>query len=267
MMAEAAASTFDDLAPDYDRTFTTSAIGRRMRAAVWRRLDERVGTGDRLLELNCGTGEDAVHLGARGVHVLATDASAAMVAATAAKVDAAGLGGRVRTRQLAIEALATLDPGERGVDAVLSDFGGLNCVGDLAAVGRDLAGVVRPGGAVLVCVMGPIVPWEWAWYLAHGSPRRAVRRVHGPATWRGLEIRYPSIGAVRRDFASGGLRLERTTGIGVLVPPSYVEPWAQRHARALDRLDRLERRIAANAVASRLAARLADHYLLEFSAP
>ena len=31
------ATPFDTIAADYDRAFTASAIGRRMRAAVWRR--------------------------------------------------------------------------------------------------------------------------------------------------------------------------------------------------------------------------------------
>ena len=71
------ASPFDALAADYDRSFTASAIGQRMRAAVWRRLDTAFAPGERVLELNCGTGEDAVHLAERGVRVLATDVSPA----------------------------------------------------------------------------------------------------------------------------------------------------------------------------------------------
>ena len=56
------AAPFDGLAADYDRSFTASAIGQRMRAAVWRRMDAAFGPGDHVLELNCGTGEDAVYL-------------------------------------------------------------------------------------------------------------------------------------------------------------------------------------------------------------
>ena len=79
------------MAADYDHSFSESAIGRRMRAAVWRRLDVAFQPGDRVLELNCGTGEDAVYLGRRGVRVLATDVSPAMLEVTRAKVARAGL--------------------------------------------------------------------------------------------------------------------------------------------------------------------------------
>jgi hypothetical protein len=54
-------SPFDEMAADYDRSFTASAIGSLMRQAVWRRLDACFRPGDRVLELNCGTGTDAIH--------------------------------------------------------------------------------------------------------------------------------------------------------------------------------------------------------------
>src|SRR6187455_2788635 len=100
------AAPFDRLAADYDRSFSASVIGQRMRAAVWRRLDAAFRPGERVLELNCGTGEDAVHMGGRGVRVLATDSSPAMLAVTRAKVARSGLTGLVEVAPLAIEQLA-----------------------------------------------------------------------------------------------------------------------------------------------------------------
>ena len=170
------AAAFDSFAADYDRSFTTSAIGQRLRAAVWRRLDAAFRPGDRVLELNCGTGEDAVYLGRRGVHVLATDISTEMLTVTRAKVARAGVAGLVDVAQMPIEDLAQ-HRRLGGFDGALSNFGGLNCVDDLAGAARGLAAVLRPGARVLLCVMGPAVPWEWGWYLAHGQPRTAMRRL------------------------------------------------------------------------------------------
>jgi len=92
--AFATASAFDELAAGYDADFTAGAIGSLLRAAVWRRLGARFAAGDRVLELNCGTGEDAVHLASRGVRVLATDASAAMLEVARRKAAAAGVARR-----------------------------------------------------------------------------------------------------------------------------------------------------------------------------
>ena len=93
---------FDALAATYDAHFTHSRIGTLMRRAVWQRLDSCFYPGHRVLELNCGTGEDAVYLGQRGVQVLATDLSKAMLQVTRQKVARAGLTAMVQVQQLAL---------------------------------------------------------------------------------------------------------------------------------------------------------------------
>jgi SAM-dependent methyltransferase len=255
-MPEAAA--FDRMATDYDRSFTTGAIGRRMRAAVWRRLDAAFRPGERVLELNCGTGEDAVYLAQRGVRVVATDVSPGMLAIAHKKVLRAGVADRVDLVQLRIEDLPCR-PISGSFDGVLSNFGGLNCVDDLSGPARGLAGMLRPGARALLCVMGPAVPWEWGWHLARGQPRTAMRRLRRDgALWRGLTIRYPSIRAVRHAFAPHFVQ-RRVAAIGALVPPSYVDDWASRHPRLLAALDRCERR----AETMWPLPWLADHFLIE----
>lgn len=269
-------SPFDALAADYDRSFTDTLIGARMRRAVWRRLDEAFHPGDRVLELGCGTGADAVYLGQRGVRVLATDAAPAMVAVTRAKVARAGLAGLVTVERLAIEELKIEHAPVRmngaseafamlnarltiPYDGALSNFGGLNCVADLAVATAGLAACLRPGALALLCLMGPLAPWEWGWFLARGQPGKAFRRLRrGGTEWRGMTIRYPSIGAVRRAVAPW-FRLRRASAIGALLPPPYAEGWAARHPRLLDWLDRCERCLETLPPLPWLA----DHYLLE----
>ncbi len=248
---------FDGLAADYDRHFTASAIGKRMRSAVWRRLDATFRPGDRVLELNCGTGEDALHLARRGVQVLASDSSKRMLGMARAKVERAGLAGMIEVAPLAIENLPA--PMFGTFDGALSNFGGLNCVDDLPGVARGLAAMLRPGARTLLCIMGPVVPWEWGWYLAHREPHKALRRLRrGGAQWRGLTIHYPSIGSVRRAFAPHFVQ-RRVYAIGAILPPTYANAWAARRPRLLAALDFLERR----AETLPPLPWLADHYLIE----
>ena len=101
-------AAFDDLAASYDDTFTESVIGRLLRAAVWRRLDAQFRAGDRVLELNCGTGADAIHLAHTGVRVLATDVSEAMLDVTRRKVAQAGMAELVQVAKLDIAELAAI---------------------------------------------------------------------------------------------------------------------------------------------------------------
>lgn len=249
-------AVFDALADDYDRHFSHSPVGRRMRAVTWQRCDALFAPGSSVLEINCGTGEDAVHLAARGVRVTATDASPAMVAVAEAKITAASLAADVTVRCMPIE---SIDVSLGSFDGLLSNFGGLNCVEDLRATALQLAAVVRPGGVALLNVMGPLVPWEWAWFLAHGDRRRAFRRLHrGGAAWRGATIRYPSPATLRRAFAPA-FTVTRIAGLGALLPPPFAESWARRHSRATDWLDRIERRVDT----WRVVYSLADHYVVE----
>ncbi len=75
----AVARAFDKVAVSYDELFTRTSIGRAQREQVWKRLEKAFAPGDRVLELNCGTGEDARYLGQRGRSILACDASAMMI--------------------------------------------------------------------------------------------------------------------------------------------------------------------------------------------
>ena len=68
----AVASAFDSAARAYDVEFTRTAIGAAMRRAVWARCAARFPAGSHILEMNCGTGEDAPWLAGRGISVLYT---------------------------------------------------------------------------------------------------------------------------------------------------------------------------------------------------
>jgi SAM-dependent methyltransferase len=251
-------SPFEALAASYDETFTRSCIGTRMRRAVWRRLDAVFRPGDRVLELGCGTGEDAVHLAGRGVFVLATDAAGSMVDQASAKASRAGLSDLVTAQTLDAGRLDKTDFKDP-FDGAFSNFGALNCVPDLAAVSAGLSRHVRSGGRVLLCLMGRYVPWEWGWFLARGDRKAAFRRLAaGGAEWRGLPVAYPPVRELRRLFAPG-FRFLDARAIGVLVPPSYVEEWAARHPCLLAGLDAVERR----AETLPPLPSLADHVLVE----
>jgi SAM-dependent methyltransferase len=258
------AAPFDALAAEYDDQFTNTVIGRLMRQAVWRRLDARFKPGDHILELNCGTGADALFLARRGMTVLATDASETMVQVSRAKLAQNGVDDRVRVERLAIEELACapspLCPFARaGFDGALSNFGGLNCVADLRMVRDGLAAALQPGAFAVLCVMGPAVPWEWVWYLGHARPGKAFRRLRpGGVGWKGAKVHYPSIRVVRRAFAPA-FRVRRVSALGAFLPPPYAESWARKHPRLMALLNHVERKLEALPG----LAWLADHYVME----
>ena len=91
---------------------------------------------------------------------------------------------------------------------------------------------------MLLCWMGRYCLWEIVWYLAHGDGQKAFRRLRrGPITaslggGAFVSVHYPSIRALRRSFAPE-FKIKSIKGIGLAVPPSYLEPWARDHPRLI----------------------------------
>lgn len=257
---------FNQTAFDYDREFTNSVLGRIYRNRVWERMDA-VFTGKRhILELGCGTGEDALYLASRGHRITALDASKDMVDQTQLKIQQAFLTDQVNAQVMAIENLDLLetqlkkDLNKKGAfDGVLANFGVINCVADLHEVALTLHRNLIPGAPALFTIMGPLVPWEWIWYLFQVNPKKAFRRMKkNGVSWRGITIWYPSIRKAQSAFSSHFITT-RISALGTLLPPSYAESWAKNHPVLIRRLKRVEERW----VTSRLMTHFADHYLLE----
>ena len=226
---------FDRIAEYYDRIFTDAKIGHVQRAAVRRALEKEFRPGHRVLEIGCGTGADACFLAEHGVEVVACDSSPGMVAVTAQKVAIRGLQHFVKPCLLAAEDIGSL---KDSFDGAFSNFGVLNCVPDLPALAKNLGRLLRPGATMVLCLMGPCCMWEMAWYLAHGNPRKAFRRLRrGGVTARiadgpPVRVYYPRVSSLARALATH-FRLTAIKGVGILVPPSYLEFWAERCPRLL----------------------------------
>lgn len=225
-------AAFDRAAAGYDAEFTDSVTGRAQRALVRRHLARGLTRPSEILELNCGTGADALWLADHGHRVLATDISPAMVGQVLTK--AAG------RPDVAAQVLATEDLGqlEGSFDLVFSNFGGLNCVApdSLTALAHDLARLVRPGGRAVLVVMPRFCLWESLYGLVRGNARLARRRWDGGPVEAHLgqdqsfQVWYPSPHAFARAFRFG-FRHVATRPIGFAVPPSAMEPWAARVPR------------------------------------
>lgn len=248
---------FDHLAADYDRDFSASPIARLLRDRVHARLAGHFPAGAHLLELGCGTGEDARRLAERGVRVTATDASPLMLART-----------RAKTAHLALIDVAPLDLDALPPDAlagpydgVFSNFGPLNCLETWTPLARWLAARLPTGGIAAFGIMSRWCVWEAVWHGLHGDFRTAARRWGGrsgftPAPGAApITIRYPSPGELAGELAPWFQRISLEP-LGLLLPPTAIYSVIERRRRLLRALARLD------ALTPRLSglASLADHY-------
>ncbi len=233
------ASAFNEMATSYDAAFTQTAVGQALRAIVWSRLGRTFQANERILELGCGTGEDALWLARKGIEVVATDASEKMIEFAREKLGQEKVGARVVFRCLPMEELARLED-ERLFDGSFSNFGAINCVANLPMLIAEVARRLAPGARLVWVVMGRHVPWEWIWYTARGKPAKALRRYKRRGVqWRGMNITYPTpkemIAMLDPYF-----EVVRVSALGCALPPTYAAGWLERSPGALAALRRLE---------------------------
>jgi SAM-dependent methyltransferase len=213
---------FDAAAPVYDASYEWLPGIKRIRSITSGLYMEYFTPGSRLLELNCGTGNDAVFLAGRGMHVVATDISPAMIAEVHKK--AGSLGGKTGTvdaRTLPFERLGELRPEK--FDGAYSNMGGLNCTDRLESLASDMGDLLRPGGIFIATVMPRFCLWETAAFLARFQGRKAFRRLSRRGTVADLHggrvaTFYHSPGDFRRAF-SRAFDHVRTLGLAIFMPP------------------------------------------------
>ncbi len=240
-----AALVFDQMADEYDRVFTQSMIGRAQRDAVWSRLTRIFHRGDHILELNCGTGEDALFMARNGICVTACDVSAQMIQVASARLRTEAPDAPVQFKLLPTEQIRGLQPAIK-FDGIFSNFSGLNCVEDLQTTARDLAPLLCPDASLLICLSTRICVWEILWFAFHGEFRKAIRRISGHTTANigGLtvDVYYPTVRKLQKLFAPF-FKLRSSSGVGVTVPPSYVEAWIRTHPKLLNMFRAIDRGI------------------------
>jgi SAM-dependent methyltransferase len=213
---------FDAAAPVYDAEYEGLPGIRRIRSITSGLYMRYFARGSRLLEINCGTGNDAVFLARQGMHVVATDISPRMLGEVRKKAaQLQGASGSVEARLLPFDRVGELR-GE-SFDGACSNLGGLNCTDRIASLARDLGDIVKPGGFFIATLMPPFCLWETAAFLAKLRWRKAFRRISRNGTiadLHGGHVRtyYHSPGEFRRAF-SPYFDHVRTLGLAIFVPP------------------------------------------------
>jgi demethylmenaquinone methyltransferase/2-methoxy-6-polyprenyl-1,4-benzoquinol methylase len=186
-----AVDLFDGIAADYDRWAQILSFGNDRR---WHDLlVDRLPVGPESVVADIATGTAAVAMAIvwrHGSRVIGVDQNEAMLQRGRERVRDAGMDGRIELRQGEAEALPLAD---RSVDALVHTYL-LRYVDDPAAVLRELARPLRPGGSMaslefFVPAGGWYLAW-WAWTRV-GLP--VAGRVAGQGWYRTGRFLGPSI--------------------------------------------------------------------------
>ena len=239
------ADAFSRTAQRYDAFADDHPHLTRMRRKVYDHLLRFAGPASKVLELNAGTGTDAVALARRGLRIHATDIAPGMLDRLRAKVDRLDLGDRITVQECSFEALAEVTGGP--YDAIFSNLGGLNCARDLRPIIAALPAVLRSGGTVTWVLMPPVCLWELGLVFT-GQFRLAVRRLRPGGTRAHLEGRFFDVHYFQpgRVVAAFGPQYEvlAIEGLSVITPTAESKGLAKRHPRVYAALRWLDDRLA-----------------------
>ncbi len=239
------AEAFSRTAEKYDSFADSHPNQTRMRNKVYAHVERFIPAGARILELNCGTGTDAVELARRGYQIHATDIAPGMLERLQAKVSKFDLAKQITFQQCSF---TQLDQAQGApFDAVFSDLGGLNCITDLSSVIQQLTKVLRPNGLITWVLMPPVCLWEMA-EIFRGHPRLAFRRFARKGTRAHLEglyftVYYFTPEKVLRWFGNDYdcLAIE---GLSVITPTAESKNFAKQYTPLYRILSWLDDRLA-----------------------
>lgn len=252
---------FGKQAKHYDDDDIQNPVLQGMRQQVYHHVSHFLKDNCRILELNAGTGIDALHFVKLGHCILATEVASGMITEIDKKIASYQQAERFTRKQLSYDQLNQL-AGEK-FDYVFSNFGGLNCIDDLSKVTKDLSGVLDRGAYITWVIMPPIYLWEWlSFFKGHGM--RAFRRLYKNGVIAHLEgeyfkTYYHSLSQIKKAFGPD-FRLLKSEGLCAVSPPPSRGDFPVRHPGLYKVLRTLD-----VAVRSRFPFnRCADHIIVTF---
>jgi len=255
-----AVEAFENEAAYYDEDFENSPAMGRLRKLTTGIALNLFKPGDTILEMNCGTGIDAITLASQGLNVTATDGSAAMVRETAKKIAQHNLANSIRVEQCPFEELASLR--NTRFDGAFSNMGGLNCSPSLIPVAEALKQLIRPGGFLVACMLSRFSLWETGAFLLRGNAKMAFRRLQpegADARLRDSRFRayYHSPESVEKQFGPMFQKVS-ITGLNIFSPPPGSRKAYKVLGKARFLLEQLDDSVATLAPFNRIG----DHFVI-----
>jgi len=238
-----AAEAFSKQSGIFDQLYAENTIVSYKRQRVRRHVLQYLRRSGTILELNSGTGEDALFFAKMGHHVHATDISEGMQRQLMKKVELSSMGRMISNERCSFTELQQLQ--HKGpYDHIFSNFAGLNCTGELDKVISSFSPLLKPGGRVTLVILPKFCLWEFL-LIFKGKFRTAFRRLwskngrkaHVEGTYFTCWYYNPSYVINRMKNSYELLSLE---GLCTFVPPSYIEGFAEKHPLAYKFLKKAE---------------------------
>ncbi len=218
----------------FDAIYSSNIIIQYKRDRVRKHVENFLKPDSNILELNAGTGEDAIYFAQKNHHVHATDISEGMQAELKKKRDSEGLTRSISTEICSFTELENLQ-NSGPYDFIFSNFAGLNCTGELDKVLLSFNKLLKPGGTVTLVIMPGFCLWETLLALK-GNFKTAFRRFNSKNGVRAhIEGVYFTCWYYKpsyiKEILKNDFELMSVEGLCSIVPPSYMENFPKKHPK------------------------------------
>jgi len=231
-----AAAAFSSQAAKFDQLYAADKIVQYKRDRVRDHLKNFIKAGDRILELNSGTGQDAIWLAQQNCQVHATDYSDGMLEILNNLIASQKMENKVTSERRSFTDLKNLQ--QKGpYDGIFSNFAGLNCTRHLDEVLASFYPLLKPKGIVTLVLLPKFCLWEFL-LLFRGKFKTAIRRF---CNSEGVDARventhfkcwYYNPSYITSQLAAK-YQLLQIEGLCTIVPPSYLEHFGDKYPKLL----------------------------------
>ncbi len=223
---KAAEKAFSKQSAIFDDIYSDNIIIQYKRQRVRDHLQQFLKPHSKILELNAGTGEDAVWFGQHEHIVHATDISKGMQEKLIEKINQNKLEELVTNELCSFTELQNLK-NKGPYDMIFSNFAGLNCTGELDKVLRSFSPLLKPNGVVTLVILPKFCLWE-SLLVFKGDFKTASRRFFSNKGVKAhIEGEYFTCWYYNPSYVVRNMRdtyeVLSVEGLCTLVPPSYLE--------------------------------------------
>ncbi len=245
-LAEAAFTTQSSI---FDRIYADNTIVYYKRERVRSHVLQYLAPNGYILELNSGTGDDAIYFAEKGHRIHATDISRGMQQQLKRKVTTNGLQDRISNEICSYTELNLLQ-NKGPFDHIFSNFAGLNCTDELGVVLDSFDQLLKPGGKVTLVIMPEFCMWEFL-LLFKGKFRTAFRRFFSDKGSKAhIEGTNFKCWYYKPSFIVNHLKCQfdvlSIEGLCTIVPPSYIEGFAKKRPSTYQWLREKENKLKSN---------------------
>lgn len=240
---EAAEKAFSKQSATFDEIYASNLIIQYKRQRVRDHVQQWLKPNSRILELNAGTGDDAIWFAQQGHTIHTTDISPGMQEKLVEKVKRTNFESRVSNELCSFTELDKLhDQGP--YDLIFSNFAGLNCTGELDKVLQSLPSLLKRGGIATLVILPKFCLWETMMF-AKGEFKTAFRRLFSN---KGVKARidgeyftcwYYDPSYIIKN-TKNSFHVLSVEGLCTLVPPSYLEHFPTKRPALFKRLKEKE---------------------------